>query len=325
MSTLFECRDLTVSFQTPRGRADAVCGISLDVQEGECLAIVGESGSGKSQTFLAALGLSSKSATVTGDAWYRGQSLIGQTRKELDQIRGSDVAMIFQNPSTSLTPHLKIKTQLIEAIEAHDSCAREEAETRALEALAAVKIPAPERILNQYPFELSGGMVQRVMIALAGINNPKLIIADEPTTALDVTVQAEILQLLQDRIEAYGAGLVFITHDMAVVAQIADRVAVMYSGRIVESGPVRGVLDQPSHPYTRALINAAPRLSQPVPDRLDAIDGVPPPLTNRPTGCAFGPRCKFADQKCRDDRPELKAIEGDRALACHYPIMADLK
>lgn len=319
---LFETQDLKVSFKTPRGTATAVCGISISVAPGECLAIVGESGSGKSQTFLAALGLSSKSAMVEGEALFDGQSLISQDAKALNKIRGKDVAMIFQNPRTSLTPHLKVQTQLVEALEAHNEITTGAAIKASRDALEAVQIPDPDRVLEQYPFELSGGMVQRVMIALAGLNRPKLIIADEPTTALDVTVQAEILDLLKSRTSADGAGLVFITHDMAVVAQIADRVAVMYSGRIVESGRVRDILDRPSHPYTRALINAAPRLSKPVPERLDAIDGVPPALTNRPTGCAFAPRCAFAQDECKSKRPELERLESGQSYACHFPIMS---
>ncbi len=275
MEALFETKDLTVSFNTPNGVADAVCGISIEVAAGECLAIVGESGSGKSQTFLAALGLSAKSAIVTGQACYNGVSLLARAPKALNAIRGREIAMIFQNPQTSLTPHLTVLTQLAETMQAHGTPSKGEVYARAVKALADVSIPEPERMLRQYPFELSGGMVQRVMIAIASLNNPKLIIADEPTTALDVTVQAEILSLLRAQIDTRGAGLVFITHDMAVVAQIADRVAVMYSGRIVETGKTRDILDRPRHPYTNALINAAPRLSGPVPDYLDAISGVP--------------------------------------------------
>jgi oligopeptide transport system ATP-binding protein len=310
---------LSVRFATPDGVLAAVNDFSLRLRVGQCIGVVGESGAGKSQSFLAVMGLLASNATVEGRALFAGDELLGATPEALNEIRGSRLAMIFQDPMTSLTPHMKVGEQIIESIMLHEGRSREEALGRALELLETVQVTDAPRRLNQYPHELSGGMRQRVMIAIALACNPQVLIADEPTTALDVTIQAQILALLANLKRDRGMAMALITHDLGVVAGIADYVVVMYAGRIVERGPVKRVLKSPRHPYTQALLASMPRVDEAGHQPLQAIAGQPPNPRRLPNGCAFHPRCEYADATCRDVRP---ALEGDEleAVACHRPL-----
>ena len=307
---------LSVEFDTVHGRLRAVDEVSLEVRAGECLAIVGESGSGKSQLFLACLGLLAANGRATGRARFGDAELIGASERELNRLRGVRLATVTQDPLSALTPYLRIEEQLTEVLIAHRLAGRREARERALRALEAVRIGDVPRRLRQYPHELSGGMRQRVALAMALIARPELLIADEPTTALDVTVQAQVLELLRD---ARGSGLaiVLITHDLGVVAGLADRIAVMYAGRLVEVAPADGLLGEPAHPYARALLDSVPRLSGDPAGTLVAIAGQPPRAGERTTGCAFAPRCPRCFAPCTRDRPELRPIARDRQVACH--------
>ncbi|MGB8819116.1 MAG: ABC transporter ATP-binding protein [Rhizobiaceae bacterium] len=318
---LFELRDYSVTFATPEGQVPAAERINLSINPGERLAIVGESGSGKSQTFLGALGLLARNGKTTGAALFEGKNLIGMTTGELDTIRGSDITMVFQDPMTALNPVLRISRQLTEIVEVHTGATNAEASRQALEMLAKVGIPDPEKRFNVYPHELSGGMRQRVVIAMALLNKPKLLIADEPTTALDVTVQAQILDLFRNLTSELGAALVIITHDMGVVAGLADRVAVMYGGRLVEEASVDAIFENPQHPYTRALLNSIPRPELSV-SQMQAIPGRPPNLLRLPQGCAFSPRCVSRTDICMTARPELLLTSAGHGAACFNPIAA---
>ena len=310
---------LCVRFVTPDGELAAVNDFSLQLKAGECVGVVGESGAGKSQSFLAVMGLLAGNAKVAGRAKLAGRELLGATPEELNTIRGSRLAMIFQDPMTSLTPHMKIGEQIIESIVLHEGSSREHAMRRALDLLETVQVTDAARRLDQYPHELSGGMRQRVMIAIALACNPEVLIADEPTTALDVTIQAQILALLAKLKRDRGMAMALITHDLGVVAGIADQVVVMYAGRIVERGPVASVLKSPRHPYTRALLASMPRVDEAGHEPLQAIAGQPPNPRRLPSGCAFHPRCQFADALCHETRPMLT---GDQisGVACHRPL-----
>jgi peptide/nickel transport system ATP-binding protein len=307
--------DLRVSFRTEHGLLRAVDGISFDVGEREILGVVGESGSGKTISLLSVIGLiNDPNAVIEGSVVYKGRELIGLSRKAMRDVRGKEIAMIFQDPMTSLTPVYSIGWQIAEQILAHEKISHRAARKRAIELLGAMGIPNPGVTVDRFPHELSGGMRQRAVIAMALSCNPSLLIADEPTTALDVTVQAQILELIQKLRRDFGSSVVLITHDMGVVAEVADRVMVMYAGRIVERGTKRDLFKNPWHPYTWGLLNSIPPLAGPRPRRLNSIAGAPPSLLDLPAGCAFGPRCRYRFEAC-DERPLLKGEEGHQA-AC---------
>ncbi|WP_082525544.1 ABC transporter ATP-binding protein [Mesorhizobium sp. Root102] len=312
---LLSIRGLRVGFRRAGDQFEAVRGIDLDVAKGEVVGIVGESGSGKTVGMLAALGLTSKNAVVTGSVRFNGDELVGKSSREMRKIRGARIAMIFQDPLSSLNPVMTVGAQIAEAVRLHQRVTRKQAMARAVELLHLVAIPQPERRVNQYPHEFSGGMRQRAVIAMAVANDPDLLIADEPTTALDVTVQAQILSVLRSLQERLGLGLVLITHDLGVVAGHADRVAVVYSGRVVEQAGVSELFADPRHPYTRGLIASIPNLEESR-ERLFSIDGSPPALGRLPGGCAFHPRCIYAEARCRTEDPPLHDI-GGRFSACH--------
>jgi peptide/nickel transport system ATP-binding protein len=312
-------RDLTVSFPTDDGPVRAVRGVSYQVGRGEALGIVGESGAGKSVTSLAVMGLLPKTAQVSGSAQVLGQETIGLDDADLSRIRGNKIAMIFQDPLTSLNPVHTVGTQLAEAVLAHYDVGREQARARAAELLDIVGIPNPGQRIDSYPHELSGGMRQRVVIAMAMANDPDVIVADEPTTALDVTVQAQVLEALEAARQATGAALVLITHDLGVIAGHVERVCVMYAGKLVESGAVDEIFYTPRMPYTLGLLGSLPRLDEERHERLTPILGTPPSLLNLPPGCPFAPRCPIAEPLCREREPALLQIGGGgHAAACHF-------
>jgi peptide/nickel transport system ATP-binding protein len=314
---LFQVHDLRVAFGRGGQFAEAVRGISLHVNHGEVLGIVGESGSGKSVAMLATLGLQPQGARVTGSVRFKGQEILGLPRHELRALRGSRVAMIFQDPLSSLNPVMTIGDQITEAVRLHNpDMSRRAALDRAKDLLALVTIPQPDRRLHQYPHEFSGGMRQRVMIAMAVANDPNLLIADEPTTALDVTVQAQIMEVLADLGARLKLGLILITHDLGVLAGHADRVAVVYAGQVVEQAGVDDLFARPGHPYTRGLIASIPDMTTES-DRLFSIEGTPPALGRLPEGCAFHPRCTAARDVCRKTAPALVGADA-HAAACHF-------
>ncbi|NEA55283.1 ABC transporter ATP-binding protein [Streptomyces sp. SID13666] len=312
-------RDLHVRFSTEDGIVKAVDGLSFDLERGKTLGIVGESGSGKSVTNLTVLGLHNPmSTTVTGEILLDGQELTGASNRTLEKLRGNKMAMIFQDPLTALSPYYTVGRQIAEPFMKHTGASRREGRAKAIEMLEKVGIPQPKTRVDDYPHQFSGGMRQRAMIAMSLICNPDLLIADEPTTALDVTVQAQILDLLKDLQQEFGSAIILITHDLGVVSKIADDLLVMYAGRAVERGSVREVIKSPQHPYTWGLLSSMPRLSSDVNEPLSPIPGTPPSLLNPPTGCAFHPRCEFLDlvggTRCSTDRPDLPAGRGS---ACH--------
>jgi len=312
-----------LSIRFPNG-LKAVDGLSLRVNPGETLAIVGESGCGKSATALAIIGLLAEGTQVGGGVRLSGQELLGLAPDEMRRLRGGDVAMIFQEPMTSLNPAFTAGDQVAEAIRAHRDVSRDQAARDAVAMLETVRIPDAARRARQYPHEMSGGMRQRVMIAMALACRPKLLIADEPTTALDVTVQAQILALLDELKKETGTAVLLITHDLGVVADHADRVAVMYAGRIVEEAPAEQLFARPEHPYTIGLLGARPSAAAPS-ARLASIEGTVPDLRNPPRGCRFAPRCPFRIARCEVEAPALAAIGADHAVACHRaPLAADL-
>jgi oligopeptide/dipeptide ABC transporter ATP-binding protein len=316
---LLEVRDLVVEFDTPRGVVRAVDGVSLSVARGATLGLVGESGSGKSVTSLAITRLLDENARVArGEIWFEGRNLLELSERELRSIRGARIAMIFQEPSTSLNPVFTVGFQIAEAIRLHRGLGRRQAWSEAIEALRMVDIPDAERRVRAYPHELSGGMKQRVMIAIALSCRPALLIADEPTTALDVTIQAQVLTLLRELKDRLGMSLILITHDLGVVANEVDEVAILYAGRVVERAPARELFRDPAHPYTVALLASLPYLRRRV-ERLAAIPGVVPDLSRLPSGCRFRDRCPFVAERCATDDPQLQPLGAGRLVACHFP------
>ncbi|MEI6001566.1 ATP-binding cassette domain-containing protein [Paraburkholderia bengalensis] len=323
--SLLEVKDLSVRFSRRDGApVDAVQRVSFSLDKGKTLGIVGESGSGKSQTVMALLGLLAKNGTVSGEALYEGKNLLTMNDAALNRIRGDRIGMIFQDPMTSLNPFLTIERQMTETLQLHRKLSRREAKQRAIETLERVRIPDAARRIGMYPHEFSGGMRQRVMIAMTLLSEPEILIADEPTTALDVTVQAQIIELLRELNRERGTAIILITHDMGVVAGLCDDVMVMYAGQTVEQASARQLFAAPTHPYTIGLLNALPRLTDEDDQPLQTIPGNPPLPGVATQGCAFAPRCTFAEDACRATRPSLEPIEGElHALrACHRPVHA---
>jgi oligopeptide/dipeptide ABC transporter ATP-binding protein len=319
-------RGLSVDFKTDDGIVHAVDNVSFDIAANETLGIVGESGSGKSVTSLALLGLLPKTATVTGEAFIGTDNLIGMSEKELQPLRGATIAMVFQDALAALNPVYRIGDQIGEAIAIHNDMPRSERHERVVELLDLVGIPQPAERANQYPHEFSGGMRQRAMIAMAIANDPKVLIADEPTTALDVTIQAQVLDVFERIQDRTKTSIMLITHDLGVVAGVADRVFVMYAGRQVETGSVDQMFYEPLHPYTRGLLSSLPRLDRRYAnERLVRIKGQPPSLIFLPSGCAFHPRCRYADLQgvCVTDRPELRDVGPGHRSACHFAATLD--
>ena len=314
---LLDVEDLHVTFPSEDGKVMAVRGVTYQVKRNEVFGIVGESGSGKSVSQMALMGLLPKTARIEGRARYLGNDLLGVPDRQVRHFRGNDISMIFQDPMTSLNPVYTIGYQLGEIVRAHHRVTPKEAKMRAIDALQLVGIPQPKQRADSYPHEFSGGMRQRVMIAMAMMNDPDIIIADEPTTALDVTVQAQILETLMSVKEELGAAIILITHDLGVIAGVADRVAVMYGGRFVERGSVDEIFEIPRMPYTLGLLGSIPSLDQDE-DELTPIPGTPPSLVNPPDGCPFEPRCTMAIEKCRQIEPELEPTErAGHLAACH--------
>lgn len=320
-NVILEVKNLNVEFTTDDGIVHAVNNVSYKVERGKTLAIVGESGSGKSVSSLAVMGLlTGANAKISGEVFFNGRELVGADPEEVRKLRGDEMAMIFQDPLSALHPYYTIGDQLAEAVLVHHKIKEAEARTRAAEMLTKVGIPSVEQRMDEYPHQLSGGMRQRVMIAMALINGPELLIADEPTTALDVTVQAQILDLLRELQKEFGTAIVLITHDLGVVADLADEVLVMYGGSAVEHAPVREIFYAPQMPYTWGLLASIPQISAKK-EQLDPIPGSPPSLLNMPKGCVFAPRCAFKDQvagdACETHLPELLAVSPDHEARCH--------
>jgi peptide/nickel transport system ATP-binding protein len=318
MSNLLEVKDLKVQFALRTGNLTAINGVSFSLDKGQRMGLVGESGAGKSVTGFAIINLISKPGFISGgQVMFNGQDLTTLSDEAMREIRGNQISMIFQDPMMTLNPVLTIGTQMVETLLAHRSITRAEAESIALEKLQKVQIPSPEKRLGQYPHEFSGGMRQRIVIAIALLTDPKIIVADEPTTALDVTIQAEIMDLLQQLCESERTGLILITHDLGVVSQVTETIAVMYAGKIAEAGPTDRVVSTPRHPYTQGLIKALPGSLQPG-AKLNQIPGMMPTLTDIPPGCAFNPRCYMCDTICMEQEPPFVLIDGDACrVACH--------
>ncbi|MEM7081025.1 MAG: ABC transporter ATP-binding protein [Pseudomonadota bacterium] len=321
---LLEVHNLVTEFRTPGGTGAAVNGLSFHVRRGETLGIVGESGCGKSITALSLLRLipSPPGEVTAGQAWFNQLDLLALSDKEIRGVRGNDIAMIFQEPMTSLNPVLTIGYQIAEAVRKHTGASKTQARERAVEMLDLVRIPEPERRAREFPHQLSGGMRQRAMIAMALSCDPQLVIADEPTTALDVTIQAQVLGLMNDLQAQLGMAIMLITHDLGVIAETAHRVIVMYAGEKIEEADVGSLFAAPQHPYTRGLLASVPRLGASVDgasERLTEIPGIVPALNDRPPGCAFAPRCHRASEQCRQHAPELAAHSADHQVACWHP------
>ncbi|GEN63674.1 ABC transporter ATP-binding protein [Acetobacter oeni] len=316
---LLEVQNLCISFRSHGRNVPIVENVSFSVNMQEILAIVGESGSGKSVTATAIMGLiDTRDVKITGSAKFRGQELIGLPQKAFRQLRGRHIAMVFQDPMTAFTPVYTIGWQIDEQIRAHERVSKSEARARTVQMLGNMGVPDPERTANRYPHQLSGGLRQRAMIAMALSCNPALLIADEPTTALDVTVQAQILDLIRNLRHDYGSSVLLITHDMGVVAETCDQVMVMYSGRVAEFGPGDAIFAQPAHPYTAALLDSIPPLTGPRPTRLPSIAGSPPSPSERPAGCAFAPRCNYSHKSCETVPPLV--TYGQQSVACVLPV-----
>ena len=323
MSKVLDVRNLGTYFFTDKGVVRAVDGVDFAIEEGKTLGIVGESGSGKSVTALSILNLLDyPGRIVKGEIIFDGTNLTKLSYKDMRNIRGNNISMIFQEPMTSLNPVLRISKQLIEPLMLHQNLTKKEAKIRAIELLRDVKIPTPERVVNCYPHEFSGGMRQRVMIAMALACRPKLLIADEPTTALDVTIQAQIFKLMNELKEKFNTAIMFITHDLGVIAELSDDVVVMYCGQVVEKAPVEIIFGKKKyeHPYTGGLLNSIPKLEKNV-EKLDQIEGSVPHPLDLPQGCRFAPRCKYATEKCLKEMPELKKVEENHYIRCFYPEM----
>ena len=318
MDPLLEVKDLRTEFPTSDGIVHAVNGISYTVMPGEAVGLVGESGCGKTISALSVLQLVPKPGRIVGgQAIFDGQDLLKMHEEQIRRIRGNEVAFIFQDPMTSLNPVLSIRTQMTEPLMLHKGMDQAAADKKAIDLLDLVEVPAARTRLRDYPHQFSGGMRQRVMIAMALALKPDIIIADEPTTALDVTVQAQVMQLLADLQQEMRMGLILITHDMGVVADVADKICVMYAGNAVEQADVYQVYESPAHPYTKALLESIPRVDQKG-QQLTVIKGLPPALVSPPPGCAFHPRCAFARDNCKVDVPPLYTVPGGRSSACHY-------
>jgi oligopeptide/dipeptide ABC transporter ATP-binding protein len=315
---LLAVRGLATSFETPRGAARVLDGLDLEIGRGEILGLVGESGSGKTVTaYSIARLVRPPGHIVGGQVLLEGRDLLALSERDMRSVRGKEISMIFQDPRGFLDPVARVGSVLQEIYRTHEGGSRREAKARALELLRAVGLPAPERVYRAYPHELSGGMAQRAMIALALACSPKLLIADEPTTALDVTIQIQIVRLLASLRDRLGVTILLITHNLSVVAEVCDRVAVMYAGEIVEAAPAQEVFSRPRHPYTVGLLGARPRISA-VEDRLSDIRGRVPDLHDLPPGCRFNPRCFLADERCRVEKPELRALAAGHDSRCHY-------
>jgi len=315
---LLEVQDLTVKFALRRGTLPAVNGVSFNLGRGERLGLVGESGAGKSVTGFAILNLISKPGHIdSGKVIFEGREISALKEDEMRKIRGNRISMIFQDPMMTLNPVLTVGTQMIETLKAHRNISTAEAEAIALDKLRKVYIPSPEKRLKQYPHEFSGGMRQRIVIAIALLTDPALIIADEPTTALDVTIQAEIMDLLLELCENHNMGLILITHDLAVVSQVTQKIAVMYAGKIIEMGLTEEIVANPLHPYTQGLIKALPQAGEARGARLEQIPGIMPSLYNMPSGCAFHPRCTRKIPLCSEEMPALTSRESGSLVACH--------
>jgi oligopeptide transport system ATP-binding protein len=312
---LLEVKDLDVGFDTPEGEVHAVNRLNFSLQAGETLALVGESGSGKTQTVMGILGLLAENGHVGGQALFKGKDLLKMTSSELNQHRGSEIAMIFQDPMTSLNPYLRIEKQMIEVVMHHQGLKKTEARAHAVEILRAVSIPDPERIIRQYPHEFSGGMRQKVMVAMGLLSEPELLIADEPTAALDVTVQAQIIHLMSALQKKSNTAIILISHDLGIVAGLCDRVLVMYAGEAVECGLVEQIYYDPKHPYTQGLLKSVPRLDQAEERDLEAIPGNPPNPLALPGGCKFRDRCPQAFDAC-NEKPPMQVDEDRHAFRC---------
>ena len=325
-SPLLEVVDLSVSFDTPRGAVQAVQGVSFSLERGKTLGIVGESGSGKSVTSKALMGLLPHRRTTTkGSVMFEGRELLGQSAEEYRALWGQEMAMVFQDPMTALNPVMKIGQQITESLRLNLDMDKQTAKETAIALLGAVRIPSPERRFKDYPGQMSGGMRQRVVIAVALACGPKLLFADEPTTALDVTVQAQILDLLEEQQRERFMAMILVTHDLGVVAGRADEIAVMYAGRIVERASTRSLFQNMQHPYSEALLASIPKLADPSHTRLDSIPGAPPSLLKPPQGCSFAPRCRYADAQCHAERPPLREAPGDpgHMYACFHPVSSE--
>ena len=323
--TLLQLEDLHTQFFTSRGVVHAVDGVSLHIDAGETLGVVGESGCGKTITALSVLRLVPEPGRITsGKILFRGRDVTKMDDEEIRDFRGNDVAMIFQDPMTSLNPVTKVGFQIEEAMTAHNRFSASLARTRVVELLKRVRVPAAETRVKDYPHQFSGGMRQRAMIAMGLANEPSLLIADEPTTALDVTVQAQIIQLMKQLNRELGTAMMLITHNMALVASLCQRVVVMYAGRIVEEGPVEQIFNSPQHPYTWSLLRSVPRVDEARKDRLVSIRGLPPDLVNPPPGCKFHPRCPFVIDRCRVDEPSLGEVGVDQVARC-WVLMRNVK
>ena len=318
---LLEVKNLYTVFELFRGTVKAVDGVDFTLKEGEILGIVGESGGGKSVTGFSLLGLIDPPGRISaGEVIFRGENLLKKTEEEMRAIRGKEISMIFQDPMTSLNPLHTVGRQIDEMLALHTKLGAGERKKRAVELLDEVGIPNPAERLDSYPHQFSGGMRQRVVIAIALAANPGLIIADEPTTALDVTVQAQILALMENLVKRFGSALILITHDLAVVSEITHRVAVMYCGRIVEEGPTASLIERPLHHYTGGLLQSIPRMAGERTPRLPQIPGMAPSLFNLPAGCAFAPRCPAADELCRTESPTMREMGAGRRVRCHHPV-----
>jgi peptide/nickel transport system ATP-binding protein len=323
-TAFLDVRDLRVHFPTDDGLVKAVDGISFKLERGRTLGIVGESGSGKSVSSLGIMGLhhGRGSAKVTGEVYLDGKELVSASPDSVRRLRGNKMAMIFQDPLSSMHPYYSVGNQIIEAYRVHNDVSKKAARTRAIEMLRRVGIPQPEKRVDDFPHQFSGGMRQRAMIAMALVCNPDLLIADEPTTALDVTVQAQILDLIRDLQEEFGSAVIMITHDLGVVAELADDILVMYGGKCVEYGSAETVFRDPEHPYAWGLLGSMPRLDREVRDRLLPIKGTPPSLIHLPTGCSFHPRCAYSGSggiPCRTVVPELEPAQAGHSVSCHMP------
>ena len=318
---LLRVRDLGVSFATADGTVHAVNGVDLTVEAGQSLAVVGESGSGKSQIMFAVMGLLAPNATASGSVEFDGAELLGLGESEFNRIRASQIAMVFQDPMTSLNPYMRIADQMTEVLTLHRGMSRREALAESVRALDAMEVPAAKARIGMYPHEFSGGMRQRVLIAMALSCRPRLLIADEPTTALDVTVQSRIMRLLAEMRAEFDTAVILVTHDLGIVAGSCDEMVVLYGGRVMESGPVDGIFAAPRHPYTRGLLDAVPRLDRDD-ESLSAIPGDPLSMNRLPAGCPFAARCPRVAERCHDDRPALEPHARGRRFACHRPLEA---